>query len=797
MAIDMDKNGKVGCAYYSAIDETLFIEEDIAMGGVEMLETLLLHVEPTSVFVSNRAPGTLVEFAERDAHRYDEDETSNGEQGSYILRHLQSVRFDYEIAKEIMVGIDLEQYEPDPIQIDSPEEERVQNIGSDSHNKLIHLGKIINFDSCLSIGCAGAVLSDLERRRNAENPNPGDEDDTSFRVKEIVMNSSADTMLISADSLMSLQITHSELHPNPHMQCPRGSEPTASKSLSVIGLIQSLASTAQGKRRLRQILLRPSTSINLIQERQIAIGILLRSKNAETANSMRKTLRKLKDTKALLLHVKKGVDRVRGELSIRIRDWEALLRFVMVTVNIGQAVDMLEGAQQVAVFTRIREEIDTSQFIVLSKVIMETFDFDASKTSGHTEIRPTASDCLSELRSEYEQLMSLLPELKQTQLNEVPKWAHKYILDCSISRQLGFLVRVTPDPETGEGMYHGKDEDEWEKILVNETGVFYATRYMNELRSQYGDLISSILDEEIALILDASQMVREYEEDIVRALELYGELDSLLAFAAAAEKYNWVPPRMTTSNVVYIVDGRHPLQELLVPAFIPNSCSLEGGNGMARPGSEEYEERCGDKKATMLILTGPNNSGKSIYMKQVALIVYLAHTGCYVPATQATIGLTDRILTRISTRETSVDDESAFMTDIKQAAFSMNFATRRSLLLLDEFGKGTTAGNGAGLLTAYLMHLLDLEAERPKVLVGTHLHEIFEPNFLESREGVELAHMEVLINKEAEDIEDQITFLHRLLPGRDPKSLGIMCAEICGFAPDFLDLADDLVEVMD
>ncbi|KAK4165824.1 muts domain V-domain-containing protein [Cladorrhinum sp. PSN259] len=800
MAIDMNKDGKVGCAYYCALDETLYLEEDIAMGGIETVETLLVSFEPTSLFIPNRASGALVEFVERDAHRFDDGETTNGNHGSYVLRHLTSAQFDYEVAKEIMAELDFEPYERGSVRTESTEKDAIEHICSASHTKLMRLAKIINLDSCLSIGCAGAVLTDLERRRTAENPNPGDEGNTPFRIRAIVMNYSEDTMLISADSLMSLQITQSELHPNPYSQCPDGSEPTAKGSLSIIALIQSLASTAQGKRRLRQLLLRPSTNINVIQERQTSIGILLRPENAEVTKDMRKLLRKLKDNKALLLHVRKGIDKVRGRVSIRIRDWEALLRFVMITSNLYDAAGTLYGAEEVTIFARIRQEVDVSNFIALSRDIMATFDFQASKDSGHTQILPTASELLEILWAQYAEVLDLLPQLRDAQREEIPLWAHKHILGCSLMRGFGFVILVTPDRETDEGMYFGHDGDEWERVSVNEKAVVYRTRYTREFDSQYGDLLQYIAEEEMFSVLDLAYKVLEHEESILHALELYGELDSLLAFAAAAEKYDWVAPRMTTANVIDIDEGRHPLQELLVPVFIPNGCGLKGGEGRAMLMDEVLSSENGhngEEKPSVLILTGPNNSGKSIYMKQVALIVYLAHTGSFVPAQQATIGITDRILTRIATRESVIAEESAFMADVKQAAFSMNFSTRQSLLLIDEFGKGTTASNGATLLTAYLTYFLKLGAERPKILVGTHFHEIFENDLLQEQQGVALAHMEVRLDRKAEDIEDQITFLHRLLPGRGPKSLGIMCAELNGIPPHILDRAEDMVEFME
>lgn len=288
--------------------------------------------------------------------------------------------------------------------------------------------------------------------------------------------------------------------------------------------------------------------------------------------------------------------------------------------------------------------------------------------------------------------------------------------------------------------------------------------------------------------------VLEHEEAILSASDLFGELDSLLALALAADKYNWAAPTLNSSNVIDIVGGRHPLQELLVPSYIPNDCAMAGGCGTG--GFEDGLAAGNGRKGpapSMLILTGPNNSGKSIYMKQVALIVYLAHTGSYVPATRATIGVTDRILTRIATRETVVNDESAFLVDLKQAAFAMNFATRRSLLLVDEFGKGTTAESGSALLAAYLTYFLDVGADRPKVLAGTHFHEVFENGLLRPGKELAFAHMDVRLDPEAEDPEDQITFLYHLLPGRGSSSLGVLCAATNDVPRGVIDRADAIV----
>lgn len=124
----------------------------------------------------------------------------------------------------------------------------------------------------------------------------------------------------------------------------------------------------------------------------------------------------------------------------------------------------------------------------------------------------------------------------------------------------------------------------------------------------------------------------------------------------------------------------------------------------------------------MLVLTGPNYSGKSVYLKQVALIIFMAHVGSFVPAESARIGLTDKILSRVTTRETVSRAQSAFMIDLQQISLALNLATRRSLLIIDEFGKGTDASDGAGLACAVMEYLLSLGCDRPKVVGATHFH---------------------------------------------------------------------------
>jgi DNA mismatch repair protein MSH5 len=306
------------------------------------------------------------------------------------------------------------------------------------------------------------------------------------------------------------------------------------------------------------------------------------------------------------------------------------------------------------------------------------------------------------------------------------------------------------------------------------------------------------LDKEIEIIHALAVKILEHEKILIAANDLMGELDSLVALALGAGKHRLTPPEITTSNVIKIEGGRHPLQELTVP-FIANDCFVSGGRGESKDGSAlspertESDEQPDPNWPSMLIMTGPNYSGKSVYLKQTALIVYMAHIGSFVPAESAVIGLTDKILTRIATRESVEREQSAFMIDLQQIALSMTMATSRSLVIIDEFGKGTNSHDGAGLSCGVLEYFLSLGDERPKVLATTHFHEIFESGFLAERPALSFGHMEVRTDIEASAIEEQIVYLYKFVPGRSNASFGTCCAKMNGIDDAIVERADELI----
>lgn len=261
---------------------------------------------------------------------------------------------------------------------------------------------------------------------------------------------------------------------------------------------------------------------------------------------------------------------------------------------------------------------------------------------------------------------------------------------------------------------------------------------------------------------------------------------------------------MVDTNTIDIKGGRHPLQELTVPSYVENDTFVVGNDpptgGEPTAADHQTSQRSSANPGqgpSMLMLTGPNYSGKSVYLKQIALIVYLAQIGSFIPADSAQLGLTDKILTRISTRESVSRNQSAFMIDLQQICMALSCATPRSLLIIDEFGKGTNAADGAGLAAAVFDYLLSLGDKCPKVLAATHYHEIFEAGFLAPRAGLQFAHMEIRIDRGAverqRDAEEQITYLYNLRMGRSVASYGTVCAAMNGIGSEIVRRAEEMV----
>lgn len=291
-------------------------------------------------------------------------------------------------------------------------------------------------------------------------------------------------------------------------------------------------------------------------------------------------------------------------------------------------------------------------------------------------------------------------------------------------------------------------------------------------------LANAGIDREVELLYQLTVEVLQQSSKLELASESCGRLDVLLTLALAARKYGWIEPTIGKNERTCVIGGRHPLYELSTPNFIPNDF------GDRRDGDVGGEET---KKAAhqMLVVTGPNHSGKSVYLKQVALIVYMAHIGSFVPAEEASIGVTDKILVCMPAHESAAANESAFAADLKDILHTVKQATFKSLVIVDEFGKGTCPINGAGLAAGLMEYFLTLGFNHcPRVLLATHFHEIFEFEAFHSYGYLDFVHMKVEINhgSGSEDVNEDgpLTYLFSLGHGRNSSSFGEQCAAMNG-----------------
>ncbi len=286
-------------------------------------------------------------------------------------------------------------------------------------------------------------------------------------------------------------------------------------------------------------------------------------------------------------------------------------------------------------------------------------------------------------------------------------------------------------------------------------------------------------------VLTAAERVEERERELFEALrsaigsqvarlqsvgQIIAELDVLASLAEAAAREGYTRPVLTDEFALEIIAGRHPVVERMMPRekFIPNDISLT-------------------EDARMIILTGPNMAGKSTVLRQVGLIVLMAQVGSFVPASRARIGIVDRLFTRVGASDNLVRGQSTFMVEMSETSAILHTATRRSLVLLDEIGRGTSTYDGISIAWSVSEHLHDVVG--CKTVFATHYHEL-----------TQLSDSLVAVrnyNVQVREVGDQVLFLHRLQPGGADRSYGIEVGRLAGLPPAVLERARELLRLLE
>jgi DNA mismatch repair protein MutS len=306
-----------------------------------------------------------------------------------------------------------------------------------------------------------------------------------------------------------------------------------------------------------------------------------------------------------------------------------------------------------------------------------------------------------------------------------------------------------------------------------------AERYITPELKEYETLILNaedrILEIERRVFTEVTGQVAQYAQRLLDTANILAQIDVAAALAEVAANNNYVRPILSNEDGLMIENGRHPVVEHSTTAeigerFVPNNAYFNG------------EDR-------IQIITGPNMSGKSTYLRQVALITLMAQIGSYVPADEAHIGLVDRIFTRIGAHDELHQGRSTFMVEMVEAAEILNHATHRSLLILDEIGRGTSTYDGLAIAWSMVEYLHNHPRLKPRTLFATHYHELV---------GLaDLLPMVANYNVDVAEEGDSVVFLHQIVPGGADQSYGIHVAQLAGLPRDVINRANEILKELE
>ncbi|WP_203362384.1 DNA mismatch repair protein MutS [Bacillus sp. REN10] len=334
-------------------------------------------------------------------------------------------------------------------------------------------------------------------------------------------------------------------------------------------------------------------------------------------------------------------------------------------------------------------------------------------------------------------------------------------LKIGYNRIFGYYIEIT------KANLAALDDSRYERKQTLANCERFITPELKEKEAMILQANEKMVELEYALFLQLRERVKEYIPRLQQLSHLVSELDVLQCFATVSEMRRYVRPVLTNGRELVLKDGRHPVVEKVMDSqeYVPNDCDM----------NEERE---------MLLITGPNMSGKSTYMRQVALTAILAQIGCFVPATKAELPIFDQVFTRIGAADDLISGQSTFMVEMLEAKNAITHATNRSLILFDEIGRGTSTYDGMALAQAIIEYIHDKIGA--KTLFSTHYHEL---TVLEE-ELTQLKNVHV----QAVEQNGRVVFLHKIKEGAADKSYGIHVAELAELPKELINRANAILK---
>ena len=333
-------------------------------------------------------------------------------------------------------------------------------------------------------------------------------------------------------------------------------------------------------------------------------------------------------------------------------------------------------------------------------------------------------------------------------------------LKVGFNKVFGYFIEI---PNGSKNLV--KDEYHWERRQTLTNCERYISPALKEKESMILNAEENIIDLEYKLFCSIKSLVKEEVPLLNATADALSEIDALVSLSVCSEEYNLVRPNITDEHVIDIKNGRHPVVEVVSKSeYVPNDCLLSNG-------------------INTLLITGPNMSGKSTYMRQMAIIVIMAQMGSFVPCESATLPIIDKIFTRIGASDDLVSGESTFMVEMKEARNAICNATENSLILFDELGRGTATYDGMSLAQAILEYISDYIGAF--TLFSTHYHELTRLD--KKYKNIKNVHVSAVENG------NEITFLHKVKNGAVDKSYGIHVARLAKMPEELLNKAEEIL----
>jgi DNA mismatch repair protein MutS len=492
---------------------------------------------------------------------------------------------------------------------------------------------------------------------------------------------------------------------------------------SLLGVID-LTRTAMGGRLLKRWLGQPLLDIAELNKRQDAIGWFY--DNNLVRNQTISLLGEVADIERLINRVKGGIAAPRELVSLR-RSLEVIPKLRQVLEPISWLRDELKPCPEV---------VD-----LISQALVES---PGSLDEGEV-IKEGFSEELDSLRQTSKNAKQYLADLERKERERTGIKS----LKVGFNKVFGYYIEVSKS-----------NLSQVPQDYIRKQTLVGGERFFTPELKEYESLILNAQDRmaelEGQLFRQVCQQVGAEGERISASASVLANIDVFSSLAEVAVRYSYVRPKLSADSEIIISQGRHPVVERSLPegSFVPNDTYLSNDD------------------AQLIILTGPNMSGKSTYLRQVALIVLLAQVGSFVPAASATIGLVDRIFTRIGAREDLPAGQSTFMVEMVETANILNNATPRSLIILDEIGRGTSTYDGLSIARAVAEYIHSYPRLGAKTLFATHYHELVELAAFLPR----VKNFNVAVSEQG----GEVTFLYKIVPGGVDKSYGIHVAKLAG-----------------